>query len=222
MIRISESGHYHLQAYVESLNSALKRIPVLPLYFVALLPAAWLIWRLFNGQLGADPVKALEQGLGLWAFRFMLAVLAVTPLRQFAGLNLLRFRRMLGLTVFWYVLLHFTVWLALDRQFIWSDILPDLYKRPYVVVGMLALLSLIPLAITSNDSMVRRMGAAAWRNLHRLAYPAGGLMALHYLWLVKSWTAEPLTYAGLMFLLLGLRLLPSGSAKRSRRQRAVA
>jgi sulfoxide reductase heme-binding subunit YedZ len=222
--RITEAEAISLQAFVDNLNAALKRVPVLPLYFVALVPAVWLIWLAFTGGLGADPVKALEQGLGLWAFRFMLAVLAVTPLRQFANLNLLRFRRMLGLTVFWYVLIHFSVWLALDRQFIWSDIIPDLYKRPYIVVGMLALLALIPMAITSNDTMVRRMGAMAWRNLHRLAYPAGGLMALHYLWLVKSWTAEPLTYAGLMFLLLGLRLLPkpARSAGRSQRQRAVA
>jgi sulfoxide reductase heme-binding subunit YedZ len=209
-------------AIAETANGALKRVPVLPLYFLALVPAAWLIYRALHGDLGADPVRALEQGLGLWAFRFMLATLAVTPLRRFLGIALLRFRRMLGLTVFWYVLLHLAVWLVLDRQMIWRDILPDLFKRPYIVVGMLALLSLIPLAITSHDAMVRRLGALRWRKLHRLAYPAGILMALHYLWLVKSWTAEPLTYAALMFLLLALRFLPDASANRARRARAPA
>ncbi len=146
--------------------------------------------------------------------------LAVTPLRRFTGISMLRFRRMLGLTVFLYVLIHFSVWLSLDRQFIWSEMLPDLYKRPFIVVGMLALLSLLPLAATSHDAMVRRLGALAWRKLHRLAYVAGLLMALHYLWLVKSWTAQPLTYAFLMFALLAVRLLPEAREPQPSRQNA--
>lgn len=198
---------------LDRLNDTLKRVPVLPLYFVALAPAVWTFWQALTGQLGADPMRALEQGLGLWALRFMLATLAVTPLMRWPGIRLLRFRRMLGLTVFWYALLHLAVYIALDRQFYWGAILGDILKRPYIIFGMTALVALLPMAITSNNASVKRLGALAWRNLHRLAYPAGVLMVLHYLWLVKSWTAEPLAYAALMAVLLGMRLVPRGNSK---------
>ncbi|MCG6858517.1 MAG: protein-methionine-sulfoxide reductase heme-binding subunit MsrQ [Salaquimonas sp.] len=201
---------------VDRLNGALKRVPVLPLYFVALVPGLWTFYQALAGQLGADPMRALEQGLGLWALRFMLATLAVTPLMRWPGIRLLRFRRMLGLTVFWYVLAHLTVYIVLDQQFYWLAIARDILKRPYIIFGMTAFVALVPMAITSNDLSVRRLGAMAWRNLHRLAYPAGVLMVLHYLWLVKSWTAGPLAYAALMALLLGLRLVPRGSSGRRR------
>lgn len=196
-------------------NAALKRLPVLPLYFVALVPGIWLFVQVLTGRLGADPVKALEFGLGLWAFRFMIATLAVTPLRERAGLNLLRFRRMLGLTVFWYALAHLAVYLVLDRQLGWGAIWADLLKRPYIIFGMTAFAMLAPMAATSNDAAVRRLGALAWRKLHRLAYPAAALMVLHYLLLVKSWTAEPLAYAAIMLALLGLRLVARRRTTRS-------
>jgi len=199
---------------VDRVNDALKRVPVLPLYFVALVPAVWTFYQALTGQLGADPMRALEQGLGLWALRFMLAVLAVTPLMRWTKLRLLRFRRMLGLTVFYYAIIHLSVYLALDQQFYWGAILRDLIKRPYIIFGMTAFVMLVPMAATSTDGMVRRLGTLAWRNLHRLAYPAGILMVLHYLWLVKSWTTGPLTYAAIMAILLGLRLVPK-SGRRS-------
>ena len=147
----------------------------------------------------------------------MIVALVVTPLRDWTGISLVRFRRMLGLTAFWYALMHLGVWLALDRQFAWSAITADLLKRPYIIVGMLSFLALLPMAITSTDGMIRRMGAASWKKLHRLAYPAGLLMALHYLWLVKSWTAEPLTYAAIMVMLLAMRLLPRQKTARAHR-----
>lgn len=203
---------------IDRLNGALRRVPVLPLHFVALVPGAVLFIEAFTGRLGADPVKALEFGLGLWAFRFMIATLAVTPLRERAGINLLRFRRLLGLTVFWYVLAHLAVYLWLDRQLSWGAISADLVKRPYIIFGMTAFLMLVPMALTSNDGAVRRLGALAWRKLHRLAYPAAALMVLHYLLLVKSWTAQPLAYAAIMACLLSLRLMPARrSGARSRR-----
>lgn len=202
---------------VDRLNGWLKRVPVLPLYFIALLPAAWQFWQAFAGQLGADPMKSLEHGLGLWSLRFMIATLAVTPLMRWTDVRLLRFRRMLGLTVFYYALLHLSVYVALDQQFGWKFIFADLVKRPYIMFGMAALVILVPLAATSTDGAVRRLGAALWRNLHRLVYPAAALMVLHYLWLVKTWTAGPLTYAAIMTLLLAMRLVP----KRSSRQRGA-
>ncbi len=204
---------------VDRLNGALKRVPVLPLYFVALIPGVWIFYLALTGQAGADPMRALEHGLGIWSLRFMLATLAVTPLMRWPGLRLLRFRRMLGLTVFWYALAHLVVYVVLDRQFYWSAILGDIVKRPYIIFGMTAFVLLLPMAATSFDGAVRRLGATAWRNLHRLAYPVGILMILHYLWLVKRWTGEPLTYAAIMAVLLALRFLPK---KRSGARRAGA
>jgi sulfoxide reductase heme-binding subunit YedZ len=201
--------------WTDNANQALKRVPVLPLYFLALVPAALLFWSALSGGGGADPVRALETGLGAWALKFMLASLAVTPLRERAGLNLLRFRRMIGLTAFFYAMLHFSVWIVFDRHLQWAQIAVDLTKRPWIMVGMAALLMLLALAVTSNDRMVARLGAVRWRAIHRLAYPAAVAIILHYLWLVKSWTAEPLAYAAITALLLGYRLLPKQRSGRS-------
>lgn len=192
-------------AFADRANRFLKRIPTGPLYVVALLPAAWTFWLAVGNRLGADPMRALEQELGLWGLRFMIATLAVTPLRDWTGVSLLRFRRMLGLTVFFHAILHLSVYVALDRQFAWGAIAADLWKRPYILFGMSAFALLAPLAATSSDAMVRRLGAAAWRKLHRLAYGAAALIVLHYLWLVKTWTAEPLAYAAIMAVLLAAR-----------------
>ncbi|MEM7464339.1 MAG: ferric reductase-like transmembrane domain-containing protein, partial [Pseudomonadota bacterium] len=120
-------------AFIDSTNAALKRIPVLPLYFVALTPVVWLFYRAFDGALGADPMRVLEHEFGLWSLRFMLAALAVTPLRKYAGLNLIRFRRMLGLSAFYFAIIHLSVYLLLDRQLAWGEIGADLYKRPYII-----------------------------------------------------------------------------------------
>jgi sulfoxide reductase heme-binding subunit YedZ len=132
----------------------------------------------------------------------------VTPLREATGVTLLRFRRMLGVSAFVYALLHFAVWLVLDRQLAWGQIVADLWKRPYIVLGFSALLMLVPLAATSWNGAVRRMGAAAWRRLHRLAYPATLLAAVHFVWLVKAWPLEPLVYLAAVLALLGWRMVP--------------
>jgi sulfoxide reductase heme-binding subunit YedZ len=191
---------------VDTINAVLKRVPVLPLYVVALLPPGWLFYQALDGQLGADPMRSLEQGLGLWALRYMLATLTVTPLRKLTGLNLIRFRRMMGLSAFYVAVFHLAVYLLLDRQLAWGEIAADLYKRPYIIFGMTAFVLLIPMALTSTDAAVRRLGAMSWRRLHKLAYPVAVLMILHYLWLVKSWTTEPLVYAFITAVLLCLRL----------------
>jgi sulfoxide reductase heme-binding subunit YedZ len=194
--------------WTDRANQALKRIPVGPLYAVALVPAAVLLWSAIAGRAGPDPIRALETGLGSYALQFMIASLLVTPLRERTGLNLLRFRRMIGLTAFFYAALHFGAWLVFDRVLQWQAIFADLTKRPYIIVGMAALVILTALAVTSNDRMVARLGAARWRMLHRLAYAAAILIILHYLWLVKAWTFEPLAYAAAVAVLLGYRLLP--------------
>ena len=178
-----------------SLNGALRRVPVWAVCALGLVPLAVLVWRALSGGLGIDPVKTLEHQLGLTALQLLLAGLVVTPLRRWAGVNLIRYRRAIGLLAFLYAALHLLVWLWLDLQLRWSEIGTDLVKRPYVIAGMLGFACLVPLAMTSNAWSVRRLGAAAWQKLHRLAYVAVLLAALHYLLLVKVWSAEPVLYA---------------------------
>lgn len=191
----------------DAINGALRRVSVGPLYVLGFAPAAWNFWLALQNRLGADPVKALEHESGLLALQVLIAALVVTPLRDLTGVNLLRFRRWLGLMAFYYAALHLTVWLALDRQLDWPRIVEDLTKRPYVILGMAALTLLVPLALTSSDAAIRRLGALRWRKLHRLAYPATALAAIHFVWLVKAWPPEPLIYAALVAALLAYRAL---------------
>ncbi len=187
---------------VDRINGALRRVPVLPLYALGFVPAAVYFWLALQNRLGADPVKALEQEYGLIALQLLIAALVVTPLRDLARVNLLRFRRMLGLMAFYYVVMHLSVWAVLDRQLDWPRIVEDLTKRPYIMLGMAATVLLVPLAATSTDWAVKRLGALRWRGLHRLAYPATALGAAHYVWLVKAWPLEPLLYAAAVAALL--------------------
>ena len=177
-----------------------------PLVFVAsLLPLAWLLCGAFGWldfSLGADPVKKLEHECGKWALNFLLITLAVTPLRHLANLpHLPRLRRMLGLFAFFYVLLHFAVYLCLDLEFNFRTLFTDIAKRPYITIGFLALLLLIPLAVTSTNRMMRRLGRR-WQKLHRLVYVIAVLGVWHFYWQVKRDIREPLIYAGILAILL--------------------
>lgn len=191
---------------MDRLNTLLRRLPTWPVWLAGVLPLVWLIWAAIAGGLGVDPVKEIEKSLGLWALQFLLASLCVTPLR-WAGLNLIRFRRALGVTAFLYAALHFVAWLGLDMALRWEEIGRDLVKRPYIIVGMVGLVTMIPLALTSTDSAIRRLGGAKWRKLHRLAYVAGLAGALHFTILVKSWPLEPLIYLGAVTAVLLARVL---------------
>jgi sulfoxide reductase heme-binding subunit YedZ len=193
---------------VQTLNAALRRVPPLAMYIAGALPFIWLVWLAVNGGLGADPVKALEHQLGKWGLQLMVAVLLVTPLRRFTGLNLIRYRRALGLLAFFYIALHLMVWVSLDLQFRWAEIWADIVKRPYITAGMAGFVVMIPLAITSNNLSIRRLGPKTWQNLHRLTYFVGLAGAVHYLWLVKAWPPEPIIYLILMIFLLTLRMIP--------------
>ncbi|WP_343503297.1 protein-methionine-sulfoxide reductase heme-binding subunit MsrQ [Alloyangia pacifica] len=186
------------------INSVSRRLPPWLLYMVAPLPVAWFLYLGFTGGLGVEPIRALEHKLGELGLQILLLVLAITPLRRYAGLNLLRFRRALGLVAFFYITLHLLVWLVLDVQIpaqIWADIV----KRPYITIGMLAFVLMIPLALTSNNLSVRRLGKR-WRKLHWLTYPAVLLGSLHFVLLAKGFQIEPLLYLGATVLLLALRL----------------
>jgi sulfoxide reductase heme-binding subunit YedZ len=142
----------------------------------------------------------------LWALRFLLASLMVTPLREIARLDLLRYRRALGLLAFYYAALHLAAYVALDHGFNLTAIWADILKRPYVTIGMLTFVLLVPLAITSNDAMVRRLGGRIWAKLQRLVYPAVIAASLHFILVVKSWPLEPLVYAAIAATLLGYRV----------------
>ena len=195
------------------LNAQARRVPTWVVYLLGLVPLGVLIWGAIFGGLGPDPVKAIERGLGERGLQFLLASLAITPLRRL-GLNLLRFRRALGLLSFIYVSLHLVAWVWLDMGLRWGEMLADLTKRPFVILGMIGFLVMIPLAATSWNGAIRRMGAAAWGRLHKLAYVAILAGAVHLALLSKVWTGEVLLYLGLTLGLLALRLVPRGGMRR--------
>lgn len=181
-----------------------------PLVFaLCLLPLGWLLYRVAQDQLGANPQEALIRATGDWALRFLVIVLAVTPLRELSGLSALaRYRRMLGLFMYFYALLHFLSYSGFDMGFDVADIVIDIAKRPFILVGSLALLLLTPLAATSFNAAIRALGAQRWQRLHRLVYAVAGLAVLHFFWMRagKNDFAEVAVYAALLALLLGWRL----------------
>lgn len=195
-------------------NAFARRVPTWAVYGLGLVPLALLVWGAVAGGLGADPVKAIEHRLGELGLQFLLASLAITPLRR-VGLNLIRFRRALGLLAFAYVSLHLVAWVWLDMGLRWSEMAADLVKRPYVILGMVGFVALVPLAVTSTNAAIRRLGPVAWGRLHRLAYLAVLAGVLHLVLLSKVWTAEVLVYLALTLGLLALRLLPKGARRAS-------
>lgn len=189
---------------VDRLNTVLRRVPAWAIYILAPLPVLWIYYLGLTGGLGIDPAKRIEHELGLWSLWLLIAGLAVTPIRRWFGLNLLKFRRAIGVVTFFYLLAHLLTWLVLDVQFqnVWADIV----KRWYITVGMLAFVLMLPLALTSNNWSLRRLGPVRWRRLHKLVYPIALLGALHFLLLVKGFQWEPILYALVIAVLLAARL----------------
>lgn len=189
-------------------TNTIRRVYKPIVFILCLLPLLQLLAGAFGiagVSLGADPVARLLHQLGEWGLRFLVITLAVTPLRFMLGQPwLLNFRRMFGLYAFAYVLLHFLVWLVLDQGLYWPGILEDIGKRPFITLGFAAFLMLIPLALTSTNKMMRRLGRR-WQKLHRLVYPIAILGVWHFWWLVKKDITEPLIYAAIVAFLLGYR-----------------
>jgi sulfoxide reductase heme-binding subunit YedZ len=185
------------------------RILKVLLFLACLIPLGKLTLEIFGVagmSLGANPIEELIHRLGIWGLNFLLITLTVTPLRRLTGKNwLLRFRRMLGLFAFFYVLLHFLTYSGLDQRFDLSAIIEDIAERPYITVGFTALLLLVPLAATSTQAMMRRLGRR-WQKLHRLVYLIAILGVVHFYWQVKLDTLEALIYAAILAILLGYRL----------------
>ena len=183
---------------------ALAKIGV---FAAALVPLATLVFAGLTGGLGANPVEYVTHATGEWTLRLLLATLAITPLRRLTGWTwLARLRRMVGLFAFFYLALHFSTYVVLDASLDLAYIAADVADRLYITAGLAALVMLVPLAATSTNAMVRRLGPMRWRRLHRLVYAAGVCGVLHYLWLVKADLRGPLVYAGILAALLAMRL----------------
>ena len=185
-----------------------------------LAPLAMLAHRFHAGDLGANPIDFVTDWLGIWALRLLLASLALTPLRILLGLSWpVTLRRLLGLFAFSYVALHLATWVLVDHALDWPVMLADVVKRPYITAGMAALVLLVPLAATSTAGMIRRLGARAWRRLHRLVCASAVLAVLHVIWLAKVGRVEPYVYAAILAVLLGVRAV-DGARRWLRRRRA--
>ena len=190
---------------------------------LAVAPAVWIAYRALNGMLGVNPVEDLLLTTGLWAFRFLLLSLAVTPLRQMTGWhNVIRFRRTLGLFAFFYACLHLGTYVVLDQGVELRFILADVAKRPFITAGMTAFLLMFPLAATSTRGAIRRLGRR-WQVLHRLVYISAAAAALHFIWKVKVVAGEPIYYGVALILLLTFRVLRKAQPESAvRRQPAQA
>ncbi len=185
------------------------RLLKLAVFAACLAPAVWLAWRILGiggATLGPNPVEELLHTVGKTSLNLLLITLAVTPLRRLTKINrLVVFRRMLGLFAFAYASLHLLTYVALDQRFAWASLVVDVTQRPYITVGMLALVLMVPLAVTSTNAMQRRLGRR-WVKLHRLVYPIAILGVVHFFWQVKADTSEPTIYAAILAVLLGLRV----------------
>jgi sulfoxide reductase heme-binding subunit YedZ len=186
-------------------------------WLLSLTPVFWLAWRAWKQDLTANPIEYITHFTGDWAIRFVVLTLAVTPLRKLLHLpDLIKFRRLIGLFAFFYATLHFLTWFAVDKFFDVHEILADFVKRRFITMGLLAFLSLVPLAVTSTKGWIRRLGGKRWQKLHRLIYVTAMAAPIHYYWLVKSDIRLPLLYATLVGLLLGYRVVVWTLGRRAR------
>ena len=188
------------------------------LYVAAVLPLAWLLFALFSGLVMGDQVKFIQHVTGDTVLSCLMLTLTITPLRRLTGWNeIIRVRRLIGLTAFWYACLHLTTYIVFDQDLSLMEIMKDIAKHPWVLVGFTAFLCLVPLAITSTNGWVRRLGGKRWRRLHRLVYVAASAGVLHYFWLVKKDTTYPLTYGVILIALLASRVWWAVNRARARR-----
>lgn len=189
-----------------------KTVDAIALWAVSLaclLPLLWLVWRGYQGELGANPIEKVIRNLGVWGLRLLIVGLTLTPLaRLLKQPRLIRLRRPIGLIAFGYIVLHLSTYIGVDQYFDWRAIWKDILKRPFITIGMAAFVMLIPLAATSFNAAIRRLGPLNWRKLHRLIYLIAPMGVVHYFLLVKADHRPPLVYGAIVLLLLGYRLLP--------------
>ncbi|MBZ5646419.1 MAG: sulfoxide reductase heme-binding subunit YedZ [Acidobacteriia bacterium] len=187
----------------------MKRVPILKVavFLACLGPLVRLVWKGVQGTLGANPIEFITRSTGEWVLVFLMATLAITPLRKLTGIaDLIRFRRMLGLFAFFYGVLHLTTYVWLDQNFNFAGMVPDVYKRPFITAGFSAFVLMLPLAFTSTRGWIGRLGGKRWQTLHRLIYFSALAGVIHFLWLVKRVTVKPQTYAVIFAILMLSRL----------------
>jgi methionine sulfoxide reductase heme-binding subunit len=183
-------------------------------FVVCLGPLAYGVWKFFSGRFGANPIRESEIFTGLWTLRFLAISLSVTPARRLTGLNILaKYRRMFGLFTFFYACVHLSLWVGVDWFFDWPAMWDEIVKHKYILIGMTTFVILLPLALTSTNGWVRRLGGKRWAKLHRLVYVAAITGTVHYLWAVKKDTFFPLVYLAVFAALLGYRVVMSQRRK---------
>ena len=205
-----------MTAIVDTINSSARKVPAWVLYILLALPIPYLFYSAATGGMGVEPINALEREMGELTLKLIIVGLAITPLRKYLGLNLLKFRRAIGVMAFAYVVVHLGIWVALDMSFRFEQMWSDIWKRPYITIGMVAFIAMIPLAVTSNNLSLRKMGGAAWRKLHKLVYLIAVLGAVHFIMVQKVWEVEPMVYPAVILGLLGLRYVPTLTARTAR------
>ena len=193
-------------SYSQRINGWIRRVPAWPLYFLLPIKGIYIFVLALNNQLGPDPLYELIRTFGETGLQLIILTLLISPIRRWTGVSLLKFRRAIGLVSFYYICFHMLAWIALDQGWNINNIIQEIIKRPFITVGMLGFLSMVPLAVTSNNYSVRKLGALVWNKIHRLVYLAGAAGVLHYLLVVKSWPREPIIYTLVVAVLLAIRL----------------
>ena len=202
-----------LSKVVDPTNTFARKVPTWLVYVLYALPIPFFFYLAQTGGLGVEPINALEREMGEITLQLLIIGLAITPARKYLGLNLLKFRRAIGVMAFVYVVVHLGIWVLLDMSLRWEQMWGDIWKRPYITIGMVAFLAMIPLAVTSNNWSVRKLGAASWRKIHKLVYPIAVLGAVHFIMVQKVWEVEPLMYLTVILALLALRYIPWRKAR---------
>ena len=197
-----------MSAIVDPINRFARKVPTWVVFILYMIPLPYLFYLAVTGGLGVEPINPLTREVGEITLQLLILGLAITPLRKYFGLNLIKFRRTFGVLAFVYVVAHLVIWIWLDMGFRWEQMWADIWKRPYITIGMAAFIAMIPLAVTSNNASIRKMGAGAWRTMHKLAYPIAVLGAVHYIMVQKVWEVEPLMYLAVILGLLALRYTP--------------
>lgn len=197
-----------MSAVIDTINTNARKVPTWVLYLLLTLPIPYLFYSAATGGMGVEPINALEREMGELTLKLIIVGLAITPLRKYLKLNLLKFRRAIGVMAFVYVTVHLGIWVVLDMSLRWEQMFSDLWKRPYITIGMVAFLAMIPLAVTSNNLSLRKMGGAAWRKLHKLVYGIAVLGAVHFIMVQKVWEVEPMVYLAIILALLATRYTP--------------
>ncbi|MFT7370732.1 MAG: sulfoxide reductase heme-binding subunit YedZ [Octadecabacter sp.] len=193
---------------IETINIVARKIPTWLIYFLFVLLIPYFFYDAQTGGMGVEPIKALEHKMGQITLQLIIMGLSITPLRKYLGLNLLKFRRTFGLLAFTYLVVHLGIWIFLDMNLRWGQMWADIWKRPFITIGMVAFLLMIPLAVTSNNLFLRKLGGSMWRKLHKLVYLIVLLGAVHFIMVQKVWEIEPFLYLIVTFVLLAARYKP--------------